>query len=180
MEYDEFFNFMVADGAVKFKRKLFTDKPPLSARHNALIRNQKSMAKSTKHMRQKRIAQKTAVLGVIKRVELHIKGLWKNQTMQQRAKTTKALFAQIDMDGGGTIDKTEFEQALGVLGFHSFSRDEIGLLWSMVDEDDSGKIDASEFAVFLSGQGTTKVHVSDRYKLPEDFGSANRKTSTIE
>ena len=69
--------------------------------------------------------------------------------MQQRAKTAKALFAQIDMDGGGTIDKAQFEQALGILGFHSFSRDEMSLLWSMVDDDDAGKIDAAEFTVFL-------------------------------
>ena len=49
----KFLGFMAVDCSKKYKRKLFTDKPPLSARHNALIRSEKSMVKSAQQMRQK-------------------------------------------------------------------------------------------------------------------------------
>ena len=60
----------------------------------------------------------------------------------------QALFAEIDLDGSGEIDKYEFEKALQDLGVKLKPR-ELNELVKSVDEDGSGRISFAEFMAMI-------------------------------
>jgi hypothetical protein len=75
---------------------------------------------------------------------------------EQYLKFLRQLFDKIDMDGGGTLDVIELQQALIVAGHDDMSNDEIIKIFRSVDEDDSGEIDFHEFCLLyqdLRGRG---------------------------
>jgi hypothetical protein len=77
-----------------------------------------------------------------------------------------ALFKSIDKDKSGTLDRGEFAQLMGALGFGGDNADEEGvsplanLLFNTVNRDGTGEITRYEFANWL---------------LTIRYGSANQK-----
>mmetsp|Transcript_10330 Transcript_10330/g.26241 ORF Transcript_10330/g.26241 Transcript_10330/m.26241 type:complete len:242 (-) Transcript_10330:95-820(-) len=66
----------------------------------------------------------------------------------EEIETYRAIFALLDLDGGGSIDEEEL--ALGFANSRDrFSKDEIKRMVAQVDEDNSGEIDISEFVLFM-------------------------------
>jgi hypothetical protein len=59
----------------------------------------------------------------------------------------RQLFDKIDMDGGGTLDVIELQQALILAGHDDMDNAEIIEIFKSVDEDDSGEIDFHEFCL---------------------------------
>ena len=56
----------------------------------------------------------------------------------------EAVFANIDVDGGGTIDQGEIYEALLQAGV-DISEEGVATLFNMIDEDGSGEIDQAEW-----------------------------------
>ena len=56
----------------------------------------------------------------------------------------EAVFANIDIDGGGTVDQEEIYEALLQAGV-DISEEGVATLFNMIDEDGSGEIDKEEW-----------------------------------
>lgn len=56
----------------------------------------------------------------------------------------EAVFANIDVDGGGTIDQDEIYEALLQSGV-DISEEGVATLFNMIDEDGSGEIEEEEW-----------------------------------
>jgi hypothetical protein len=88
--------------------------------------------------------------------------------------TSDELFAQVDLDGGGTLDKREMMEGLKAGGF-IIAGEDLNMVWPMFCENAQGKISHVEWTEFLSGKTTFNYkHVLDRHlaNLPGDAGSA--------
>jgi hypothetical protein len=68
-----------------------------------------------------------------------------------RGKAAK-VFADMDTNGGGTIDFEEFTQAMERLG-HTIPQDKLRQVFEETDADNSGEIDQKEFAQLLDSLG---------------------------
>ena len=161
IDYEEFFEFMLAGGVGRYKRRLFRDKPPLSLRHDRMIVMERTLQQTTINERRKRISQKTQVGHLLKKAKRHIERAWAGR---DAAREADDLYRRIDVTGDGTVDKTEFYAALHLLNFDRYKGEELQLLWSIIDTDGSGAIDQHEFVGFFKGKATNLTHISDRMR----------------
>lgn len=71
----------------------------------------------------------------------------------------RALFRKLDKDGGGTLDMTEFEDAVKKF-LPTIARKQMKALIKAVDEDGNGEIDENEFVEFIGNDDHKKHRLS--------------------
>jgi len=84
--------------------------------------------------------------------------------LKRRGLSLLDMFKNIDKDGSGVIDKSEFLKALEVLEKKGFTKDEIENLWFEIDADDSNSINYLEFirAIKSETKGEMSLLQTDR------------------
>ena len=83
--------------------------------------------------------------------------------MEEKGMTSDELFAQVDLDGGGKIDKLEMMHGLKTSGF-IISGEDLNMVWPMFCESVQGKISHVEWTEFVTGKTTFNYkHVLDRH-----------------
>jgi len=70
--------------------------------------------------------------------------------IKRSGQTLPELFAQLDRDGGGTIDKTEFRMGMAAMGVR-FDDGAIRALLRYIDDDDDGTLAIDEFCSKIEG-----------------------------
>lgn len=77
-------------------------------------------------------------------------------------KTLRAMFNQIDTDGGGTLDRDEIDEMALILGMN-FNKAQMDAAWAFMDHDSSGEVDFDEFKNWhdvLTGKVTEQAPVA--------------------
>ena len=79
----------------------------------------------------------------------------------------ESLFASIDVDNSGQIDKNEFGKAIIALGFVA-GRDDIAKVFDGLDEDGSGQIEYKELQQILKApeKAVRPPSAEDKKKRP--------------
>ena len=62
----------------------------------------------------------------------------------------REIFGLVDADNGGSIDKEEFHELMGVVGMGHLSKDQADAMIDDVDADGSGEIEFEEFIAVMS------------------------------
>ena len=68
-----------------------------------------------------------------------------------RARAPHQIFMDLDEDGGGTVDRSEFAAGIQQVGL-SLSEEELGLMWESLDTDGSGELSFEEIAEKFQAQ----------------------------
>ena len=79
----------------------------------------------------------------------------------------EAIFANIDIDGGGTIDQDEIYEALLQAGV-DVSDEGVATFFNMIDEDGSGELDEEEWREAVEFYLELKEEEKERVRRDED------------
>lgn len=86
----------------------------------------------------------------------------------------EAVFASIDFDGGGTVDKEEIYEALLQAGV-DISEEGVETLFNMIDEDGSGEIDKEEWKEAADLYLELKEEENERARMMNDKSKAQER-----
>jgi len=85
-----------------------------------------------------------------------------------------AVFASIDIDGGGTVDQDEIFEALLQAGV-DISEEGVATLFNMIDEDGSGEIDEEEWKEAADFYLELKEEEKEMARKEEDTSKAQER-----
>ena len=86
----------------------------------------------------------------------------------------EAVFASIDIDGGGTVDQEEIYEALLQAGV-DISEEGVATLFNMIDEDGSGEIDKEEWKEAADFYLELKEEENERARMEKDKSKAQER-----
>ncbi len=86
----------------------------------------------------------------------------------------EAVFANIDIDGGGTVDQEEIYEALLQAGV-DISEEGVATLFNMIDEDSSGEIDKEEWKEAADYYLELKEEADERARKENDKSKAQER-----
>jgi len=86
----------------------------------------------------------------------------------------EAVFASIDIDGGGTVDQEEIYEALLQAGV-DISEEGVATLFNMIDEDGSGEIDKEEWKEAADFYLELKEEENERARMENDKSKAQER-----
>ncbi len=86
----------------------------------------------------------------------------------------EAVFANIDIDGGGTVDQEEIYEALLQAGV-DISEEGVATLFNMIDEDGSGEIDKEEWREAADYYLELKEEANERARKENDKCKAHER-----
>jgi Ca2+-binding EF-hand superfamily protein len=101
----------------------------------------------SKHLRQDRILNKTAYAARLKAIAESLRVSIVGILAKERI-TKEELFLRLDLDGGGTLDRSEFLGGLRRLGI-PLSLPDMNVLWPMFSLDADGTVSMHEWQQFL-------------------------------
>jgi Kef-type K+ transport system membrane component KefB/Ca2+-binding EF-hand superfamily protein len=86
----------------------------------------------------------------------------------------EAVFASIDIDGGGTVDQEEIYEALLQAGV-DISEEGVATLFNMIDEDGSGEIDEEEWKEAADFYLELKEEENEKARMENDKSKAQER-----
>lgn len=86
----------------------------------------------------------------------------------------EAVFASIDIDGGGTVDQEEIYEALLQAGV-DISEEGVATLFNMIDEDGSGEIDKEEWKEAADFYVELKEEENEKARRENDKSKAQER-----